>query len=127
MTEQEERIEKAWNDYAKEIGLPDAINYINPLIIDVALKQAFKEGARLFLNKQENDADTVIQGWVARDEEAGNIWLFQNKPIRNTDLSYGFWDGNNDDFIELPATSFPDLTWASDPEPVEITIKRKKK
>lgn len=70
--------------------------------------------------------DIVIQGWVARDEEVGNIWLFKNEPTRNTDLSYGFWDGNNDDFIELPTDLFPDLTWESEPLEVEIIIKRKK-
>lgn len=124
----QEDIEKAWQDYAEEIGLPESLNYATRPMIEIAIRQAFKSGANFSLGKQEKDAEeTVIQGWVARDEEVGNIWLFQNKPTRNTDLSYGFWDGNNDDFIDLPITSFPDLTWESDPLPVEIILKRKKK
>lgn len=82
------------------------------------------------LGKQEKDADTVIQGWVARDQD-GYISLFKDKPTRDTcdkdDIPYGFWDEANSNHLELPITSFPDLTWESDPEPVEIIIKRKKK
>lgn len=70
------------------------------------------------------DTDTVIRGWVARNEEVGDIQLFQDKPMRNTNLSYGYWDGW--DIIELPIDSFPDLTWDSDPIEVELIIKRKK-
>lgn len=74
--------------------------------------------------------DTVIQGWVARDQD-GYISIFTSKPERDTcdkgDMPYGFWDDNTDQHIELPITSFPDLTWESDPLQVEIIIKRKKK
>lgn len=65
----------------------------------------------------------VMEGWIARDEEEnGRIYLFQDKPTRNTDLSYGFWDGNNDDFIELPTDSFPSVTWQSEPKKVRIVL-----
>lgn len=64
------------------------------------------------------DADTVIQGWVARDKD-GDVFLYQNEPDRNEIA----WDGYM--MRSLPIDSFPDLTWESDPEPVEITIKRK--
>lgn len=67
-----------------------------------------------------NDADTVIQGWVARDFD-GDVFLYQNEPDRN-EIS---WNGYM--MHSLPVDSFPDLTWESDPEPVEIIIKRKKK
>lgn len=77
----------------------------------------------------EKDADTVIQGWVGRDQD-GYISLFKDKPTRDTfdkgDVPYGFWDEANSNHLELPITSFPDLTWESDPQPVEIIIKRKK-
>lgn len=73
--------------------------------------------------------DTVIQGWVARDQD-GYISLFKDKPTRDTfdkgDVPYGFWDEANSNHLELPITSFPDLTWESDPQPIEIIIKRKK-
>lgn len=72
------------------------------------------------LGKQEKDADTVIQGWVARDFD-GDVFLYQNEPDRNEIA----WNGYM--MHSLPVDSFPDLTWDSDPEPVEIIIKRKKK
>lgn len=81
------------------------------------------------LGKQEKGADTVIQGWVARDQD-GYISLFKDKPTRDTfdkgDVPYGFWDEANSNHLELQITSFPDLTWESDPIECEITIKRKK-
>lgn len=80
------------------------------------------------LGKQEKDAeDTVISGWVARDN-GGFISLFSYCPNRVIHNDLGYW-GHNDgsDEIDLPKDSFPDLTWESDPEPVEIIIKRKKK
>lgn len=90
---------------------------------------AFKAGANFALGKQEKDADTVIQGWVGRDQD-GYISLFQERPTRDTfdksDIPYGFWDEANGHHLELPITSFPDLTWDDDPEPVEIILKRKK-
>lgn len=78
--------------------------------------------------KQETDADTVISGWVARDD--GERWherelhLFtRNKPERRKLM--GDWSGCRS--MTLDSDLFPDLTWDSDPEPVEIIIKRKKK
>lgn len=65
------------------------------------------------------DEDTVIQGWVARDKD-GDVFLYQNEPDRNEIV----WDGYM--MRSLPIDSFPDLTWESDPEQVEIILKRKK-
>ena len=62
---------------------------------------------------------TVIQGWVARDYD-GDVFLYQNEPDRNEIA----WNGYM--MHSLPIDSFPDLTWESEPEPVEIIIKRKK-
>lgn len=71
----QEEIERAWQDYAKEIGLPDSLNYATKPMIEIAIKQSFKAGAKIIgkqetkqETKQEKDADTVIQGWVARDD-----------------------------------------------------------
>lgn len=68
----------------------------------------------------EDSEDTVIQGWVARDYD-GDVFLYQNEPDRNEIA----WNGYM--MHSLPIDSFPDLTWESEPEPVEIIIKRKKK
>lgn len=95
------------------------------------LVNAFAAGVSFALGKQEKEAeDTVIQGWVARDQD-GYISLFKDKPTRDTcdkdDIPYGFWDEANSNHLELPITSFPDLTWVSEPQECEIIIKRKKK
>lgn len=72
--------------------------------------------------------DTVISGWVARDD--GERWherelhLFtRNKPERRKLM--GDWIGRPS--MVLDPKLFPELTWESDPIEVEITIKRKKK
>lgn len=126
----QEEIDKAAEGYADK-------NFIESIVVEepwpsakFAFAQAFKDGANYALGKQEKDADTVIQGWVARDQD-GYISLFKDKPIRDMcdkdDIPYGFWDEANSNHLELPITSFPDLTWESESEPVDIIIKRKKK
>lgn len=70
--------------------------------------------------------DTVIQGWVARDED-GRIYLYENKPERENGTPYckpNEWVSGNV-MTKLNVASFPDLTWDSEPETVEIIIKRK--
>lgn len=64
----------------------------------------------------------MIQGWVARDE-SGSLNVFDEEPIRDEELE--MWSDGLDHF-GLPYSSFPDLTWDSDPIEVEIIIKRKK-
>lgn len=77
----------------------------------------------------EQTESAVTSGWVARDED-GFISLFNDKPTRDycdkNDITYGFWDEANGHHLELPITSFPSLTWQSDPLEVTITIKPKK-
>lgn len=79
------------------------------------------------LSRQEKDVDTVIQGWVARDENK-KLFIYRNKTAPERRISYwkkeSCWIG--DVLAEIDATLFPDLTWESDPSPVEIIIKRKK-
>ena len=69
------------------------------------------------------DVDTVIQGWVARDED-GHLFMYCTKPERDEALQV--WMGRYADF-DLRNALFPDLTWDSEPEEVEIILKRKKK
>ena len=75
------------------------------------------------------DADTVIQGWVCRDKYwqkdifPSDLFLAMEKPQRNEEWKAWTDMGAN---IPLNTELFPDLTWESDPEPVEIIIKRKK-
>lgn len=56
----QEDVENTWQDYAKEIGLPESLNYATRSMIEIAIKQAFKAGANFSLGKQEKNDDTVI-------------------------------------------------------------------
>lgn len=85
---------------------------------------AFKAGANFALGKQEKDADTVIQGWVARDKNGDLVCCAGSKPFKEEKLP--FWRVDFRNFIEcIPNDLFPDLTWDSDPIEVELIIKRK--
>lgn len=71
--------------------------------------------------------DTVIQGWVCRDQD-GNLALFVgSKPYKQEGMDY--WSvphGRSLEYLNLNPALFPDLTWSDDPIEVEIIIKRKK-
>lgn len=123
MTDKEykQKRNKLWYEYTAMLRRNCSARYVFDQIFDCAYA----------LGKQEKDAeDTVIQGWVGRDQD-GYISLFKEKPTRDTcdkdDIPYGFWDDNTDSHMELPITSFPGLTWDDDPIEVELVIKRKKK
>lgn len=73
-------------------------------------------------------ADTVIQGWVARDEVAIRPALYTSKPLRQKKgFKNGYWSYGMQIGLALDPSLFPDLTWESDPLEVELIIKRKKK
>lgn len=90
------------------------------------MEQAFESGAILFFGKQEKDADTVIQGWLVRDKDGTlNLFYGSDKPIKRGQDEY--WSVVAGAVFEyLPIEMFPDLTWDSEPEEVELIIKRKK-
>lgn len=80
------------------------------------------------LGKQEMDADTVIQGWVARDDNGPHdlgLRIYTIKPKRQDGLKR--WNGHGEISYLIDHRLFPDLTWESDPQECEIVIKRKKK
>lgn len=114
----QEEIEKAAEEYSQSLGKNRDVTWNDG-------EYGFIAGANFALGKQEKDADAVIQGWVARDN-GGFISLFSYRPDRVIHNDLGFW-GHNDgsDEIDLPRSSFPDLTWDSDPIEVELIIKRK--
>lgn len=87
-----------------------------------ALYKGYYHGMKDALGKQEKDAD-VIQGWVAVDDD-GDLFLYRTKPAR--DEVSGMWMSGECP-LDVGINLFPDLTWDSDPEPVEIILKRKKK
>lgn len=120
-------VEKAAERFADEIRIPASIPGVMVPFINGIAHDAYLQGAQDCLGKQESKQETMIAGWVARDN-GGFISLFSYLPDRVIKDDLGFW-GHNDgsDEIDLPISSFPDLTWSDDPEPVEIILKRKKK
>lgn len=117
----QDEIEKASVEYADKTA--EQYEVCNSEFVQ-EIMVAFEQGANFALGKQEKDADTVIQGWVARDKD-GALQLWESKPQRNN-ITWDEW-GMAKGLMLLPDELFPDLTWESDPEPVEIIIKRKKK
>lgn len=70
--------------------------------------------------------DAVIQGWLVRDKDGTlNLFYGSDNPIKRCQDEY--WSVVAGAVFEyLPIEMFPDLTWDSEPEEVEIIIKRKK-
>lgn len=97
---------ECWEEYVNMLNRNCATRYVFDQIFDRAYA----------LGKQEKDADTVIQGWVARDLD-GEVFLYENKPERGD----GEWLGRISSEFD-----FQQLKWGSDPIEVEIIIKQKK-
>lgn len=92
--------------------------------LDNMLDEALEKETTESLNKwlSEKDADTVIQGWVARDDDGQLLYLYGSMPTRGINM----WNGHGSLLMSLDAKLYPDLTWGDDPQEVEIIIKRKK-
>lgn len=118
MTEQEykQKRRECFVKFCKDNGIDQQVN----ISIFDAFDQIFDRAYAL--GKQEKDMeDPVIQGWVATDED-GNLFMYSSKPERIGTMWYGKYAN-----FDVRNYLFPDLTWESDPEQVEILIKRKKK
>lgn len=73
------------------------------------------------------DADTVIQGWVARNGSGPNdlgLRVYSVKPDRMKNRDE--WNGHGEKSTLIDCRLFPDLTWDDAPIEVEIILKRKK-
>lgn len=79
-------------------------------------------------DKEEDEEERVISGWVARDEVAIRPTLYTSKPLRQKKgFENGYWEYGMQIGLSLDPNLFPDLTWDDDPQEVELIIKRKKK
>lgn len=63
----------------------------------------------------------IIEGFVARDAN-GFIYLWEECPRRCSDIRYKWWESTFSTRMELPAQSFPDITWEDEPKKVKVTI-----
>lgn len=118
-TEYDKAKQECLSDFCKEHGFIETADVKG--IFGYAFDRAYALGKQ-FGNSEQVDADTVIQGWVGRDM-SGSLYVYCHEPERN--LMKCLWEGDIMS-ISLSDDMFPDLTWDSDPEPVEIIIKRKK-
>lgn len=115
----EQKKRECWEEYKRE-NLDGEVQWQPVSRYDVfcaAFDRAYA------LGKQEKDADTVTQGWVARDKD-NNLFIYSDKPKRVYDGEFSRWEGLCLDTISN--SLFPDLTWDDDPIEVELIIKRKK-
>lgn len=107
----------------------DADDYINEHLEEEDSDYGYYKGRSDVLHElfagEPKDTDTVIQGWVARDDD-GDLFFYNDKPRREKAVwdEPQYWIGKTQ--IDLDPNLSPDLTWDSDPEQVEIIIKRKK-
>lgn len=124
MTQPEYKNKKreCWEECIREYGYLDPAHAFN-----LAFARAYA------LGKQEKDAeDTVIQGWVAIDEAYGECFLHTEKPtqkaqpIADTGDYDTVWDSEGETYL-LDVGLFLDMDSDSEPQKVEIIIKRKKK
>lgn len=103
-------------------------------IVERACCCAFKDGANYALGKQETKQETkqeiVIRGWVTFDDCIYECFLHTTKPVRkNVQIDDGVyqmeWRSEGLMYI-LDPNLFPDMDSDSEPQEVELIIKRKK-
>lgn len=119
----EKKKQERWRIYAGAFDIKDEIpNEAFNWVFDRAYalgKQEIKQESR-----QETDAEeTVISGWVAVDDITFDRCLRVHK-VTQGDYE-AVWDSGEPEFC-LGEELFPDMTPNSDPEEVEIIIKRKR-
>lgn len=68
------------------------------------------------------EEEVKMRGFLVRDK-CGTLCLYPQEPERKKE----WWSAGIHTFIELKEDYFPSVTWESDPLPVTITIKPKKK
>lgn len=126
-TEYEQKKRECWEEY-KRLNLDGEVQWQPVSRYDVfcdAFDRAFA------LGKPEKDEDTVIQGWVAIDEAYGQCFIHTEKPIQkaqpiaDTGDYDTVWDSKGKTYL-LDEGLFPDMDSDSEPQEVEIIIKRKK-
>lgn len=128
----EQKKRECWEDFKRE-NLDGEVQWQPVSRYDVfcaAFDRAYALGKQETKQeiKQETDAeDTVISGWVCRDED-GSLTLFygSDKPSKKENDDY--WSAVFGNTLEyLPQEMFPDVKWEDvEPTKIELIIKRKK-
>ena len=90
---------------------------------DKDYKMRVNKALSILCAKEEEQKECSTSGWVVRDED-GELTVFSDKPTRET-FSEGisFWCGA--EARGLDPSRFPQITWESEPQECEITIRLK--
>ena len=103
----QEEIEKEAKEYAeKEMENVSSWEWDSEYVQGL-IEHAWYESVNFTLGKQEKDADTVIQGWVARDDDGQLLYLYGSMPTRGINM----WNGHGSLLMSLDAKLYLDLTW----------------
>lgn len=120
----EQKKRECWEEFCKAYPLDATAN--GGVAFRYAFDCAYALGKQAEIISLE---EVVISGWVCRDKYwdkdmfASDLFLAMEKPDRDEEWKSWVHMGA---YIPLNSELFPDLTWESEPEPVEIIIKRKK-
>lgn len=121
-----EEIEKAAEKYSQSLGKSRDVTW-NDGEYGFIAGANFALGKKIGISEFYDTEDTVIQGWVARDED-GTLTLFygSDKPSKKDNDDY--WSAVFGNTLEyLPQEMFPDVKWEDvEPTQIELIIKRKK-
>ncbi len=131
MTQQEyeQKKRECWEEFCRKF-LPEAESEATMKdVIDFAFDRAYALGKQE--TKQETKQEIVIRGWVTFDDCIYECFLHTTKPVRkNVQIDDGVyqmeWRSEGLMYI-LDPNLFPDMDSDSEPQEVEIIIKRKKK
>lgn len=103
----------------------DADDYINEHLEEDDSDYVYYQGRsdalhELYRGECKDAEGTVIQGWVAKNNNIDGVYLYNSMPERGINVWYGYISL----LILHDSNLFPDLTWESEPIKVSILIKR---
>lgn len=103
--------------------IADCIVYKNSIIENLEEEiELFRKTEYRLINKLKEQADVVVEGWVAKDAN-GSVFLYGSKPIKSLETGSWYVDTENDLYV-VSSRLFPKLTWEDEPIKISITYKK---
>ena len=122
-----EQIEEALLNYYNENARhkADKVVITSLTILDkqtaAQLSKNFTDGA-LIIDDGEKEEEVFIERWVARDKD-GTLYLYFGKNPPKKEETENLWDYNDDSFIKIDGSLFPEVQWSdADPKNVKLVI-----
>lgn len=60
--------------------------------------------------------------WIARDKDTNELWGYTHRPILDVGMYRMDFSGKNTSSYELPEEWFPEVTFETSPQQVEIKL-----